>query len=132
MATRRIDGLLLPDGERMMLIEHFPPRYARLIAHHVTFKPGTGDARMPDGSDCAVVGHADDGAGVQALVVAIGGTTDRPDGSTWHITWSLAEGRAARESNDVIAALGWQVVEPPIPIALHPGSWEWTEEPPAA
>jgi hypothetical protein len=43
------------------------------------------------------VGEADDGAGVQALVVRIGGTTERPDGAIYHITWSLAEGREARE-----------------------------------
>src|SRR5919107_332704 len=54
-----------------------------------------------------VVGVADDGAGVQALVVEIGGTTRRPDGSTYHVTWSLGPGRRAVESNDVIRACGW-------------------------
>jgi hypothetical protein len=53
-----------------------------------------------------VVGVADDGAGVQALVVEIGGTTRRPDGSAYHITWSLARGRRAAESNDVIRERG--------------------------
>ena len=37
----------------------------------------------------------------------VDGTIARPDGGTWHITWSLAEGRAAKESNDVIAAHGF-------------------------
>ena len=35
-----------------------------------------------------MVGVDDDGAGVQALVVEIGGAARRPDGSTYHITWS--------------------------------------------
>jgi hypothetical protein len=37
-----------------------------------------------------MVGADDDCAHVQALVVEIGGTTRRPDGSTYHATWSLA------------------------------------------
>ena len=53
------------------------------------------------------MGVADDGAGVQALVVEIGGTTRRPDGATYHIAWSLAPGREAVESNDVIRERGW-------------------------
>jgi hypothetical protein len=67
-----------------------------------------------------IVGIADDGAGVQALVVRIGGTTDRPGGGTYHITWSLNEGRAAKESNDVIAASGWRTIDLPEPVTLHP------------
>ena len=49
-----------------------------------------------------MVGAADDGAGVQALVAGIGGSTWRPDGSACHVTWSLAGCREAVESNDVI------------------------------
>jgi hypothetical protein len=58
--------------------------------------------------------------GVQALVVRIGGTTRRADGGTYHITWSLEEGRAAVESNDVLKKLGWKTIEAPIAIALEP------------
>ncbi len=54
-----------------------------------------------------MVGVADDGAGVQALVVEIGGSTRRPDGSAFHIAWSLGAGRKAAESNDVIRERGW-------------------------
>ena len=35
--------------------------------------------------------------------------TDRPDGSTYHITWSLGPGRKARESNDVLRDQGWEL-----------------------
>ncbi len=52
------------------------------------------------------MGVADDGAGVQALVVEIGATTRRPDGSTYRVTWSLAAGSEAAESNDVIRERG--------------------------
>ena len=52
----------------------------------------------------------------------IDGTCDRPDGSIYHITWSIdrARGRKPVESNDVIARLGWRPVEPPVPVRLQP------------
>lgn len=54
------------------------------------------------------------------MVVAISGTTDRPGGGTYHITWSLAAGREAKESNDVIAGLGWDRLERPLAVTLAP------------
>ena len=56
-----------------------------------------------------MVGVADDGAGVQALVVEIGGTTRRADGSTYHVAWSLARGRRPDECGGVIRERGWAV-----------------------
>jgi hypothetical protein len=46
--------------------------------------------------------------GVEALVVALDGSTARPDGGTWHITWSLADDRAARDSNAALAQGAWK------------------------
>jgi hypothetical protein len=40
-----------------------------------------------------------------------GGGTNLSDGSTCHITWSLAGGRTGVESNDVIFKRGWTTVE---------------------
>jgi hypothetical protein len=54
------------------------------------------------------------------MVVRIGGTTDRPDGSTYHITWSLEDGRRAKESNDVLAARQWVMFDLPMPVKLKP------------
>ena len=124
MDARRIDGWKLLRADRRALLRRFPPRYRSVVAEHVTFMPGPDGAPMPEADRAEVVGRADDGAGVEALVVAIAGSTARPDGSTWHVTWSLAAGRAAKESNDVIAAHGWESVEP-IPIALERSWWMW-------
>jgi hypothetical protein len=44
------------------------------------------------------MGVADDGAGVQALVVEIAGTTRRPDGSALHIARSLGAGARRRRA----------------------------------
>ena len=46
--------------------------------------------------------------------------TERPDGSTYHITWSLGPGREARESNDVLREKGWQALAEAIPLRLAP------------
>lgn len=99
---------LHPDC-RARLLALFPPRYACPIASHVTrtVHARPGDPLPPPIRHARVVGHVDDGAGLEVLVVALEGSTDRPDGGTWHITWSLAEGRTPRESNTVLAARRW-------------------------
>ena len=122
-AAARTIGWLLDAADRDRLIARFPPRWPDAIAHHVTLAFAS-DAPLPHApATAAVVGHADDGAGVEALVVAIDGSTARPDGSRYHITWSIdrARGRRPRESNDVLAAHGWTPIAPPIPIRLIPG-----------
>jgi hypothetical protein len=116
-------GWALDRRQREELLRRFPPRYAEAVADHVTLKFGDAEARLPTETAGEIVGEADDGVGVQALVVRIGGTTDRPDGSTFHITWSLGPGREAKESNDVIAAHGWREVEPPVPVKLAPQAY---------
>ena len=114
-------GWKLSDEERERLLELFPPRYERTIADHVTLRVGAArDAPLPPEDSAEVVGRADDGDSLECLVVAIGGTTDRPDGSTYHITWSLGPGRKAKESNDVLRDEGWDTLNEPIAIRLQP------------
>ncbi|WP_333571381.1 hypothetical protein [Sphingomonas sp.] len=115
-----VTGWKLDPEERRHLLARFAPLFPDVVADHVTLRRG--GASLPQ-EDCGeIVGQVDDGRGVQALVVAIGGTTHRPDGSTYHITWSLdrAKGRRAVESNDVIARLGWLALSSPVPITLRP------------
>ncbi len=122
--SRAVTGWKLPPTERDALLKRFPPRYAELAADHVTLRFGTDDATPLPAARCGeIVGRADDGEGVEALVVRIAGTTERGDGSHYHISWSLEGGRRAKESNDVIAARGWSAVVPPIAIALEPARW---------
>ena len=103
-----VAGWLLDPEDRDQLLAAIPPAYPRVVAHHVTLKAGVRpDYPLPSDTEGFVVGVADDGAGVQALVVEIGGTTRRPDGSAYHIAWSLGARRRAAESNDVIRERGW-------------------------
>jgi hypothetical protein len=118
---REVIGWTLDREERVELLLQFPPRYGNVVAHHVTLAAQVGrDAPLPEPVHGEIVGRADDSGGVEAMVVRIEGSTDRPDGSTWHITWSLGEGRRAKESNDVIAARGWAPIELPMPVKLTP------------
>lgn len=117
---------LLRDGERERLLDLFPPKYERTVADHVTLTAGTPEnSPLPPDVDARIVGQADDGKSLQCLVVQIDGTTDRPDGSTYHITWSLGLGRKAKESNDVIREDGWQRLGHAIPIRLEPAIFQW-------
>ena len=118
-------GWKLDAAQRRELVRQFRPRYRNPVADHVTLRGHASDAApLPQETEGEIVGRADDGSGVEAMVVAIGGTTDRPDGSTYHITWSLADGRRAQESNDVIAAAGWAPFELPMPIRLIPARFK--------
>lgn len=116
--TGNVTGWKLDRGEREALLRDYPPIYSEAVADHVTLEPG-GKA-LPGAVRGAIVGRTDDGRGVEAMVVTIDGTTDRPDGSTYHITWSLGPGRRAKESNDVLKERGWDELDHPIPVTLTP------------
>ncbi len=119
MAPREtVTGWKLDRGEREALLRDHPPAYAEAVADHVTLK--VGGEQLPPEVRAAIVGRVDDGTGVEAMVVTIDGTTDRPDGSTYHITWSLGPGRRAIESNDVLKERGWSELDHPIPVTLTP------------
>ena len=79
-------------------------------------------AVMAQPQQAEIVGSISDGEGLQALIVVVGGNSGRPDGGTFHITWSLdrSRGREAVQSNDVIADLGWRRLPEPVPIKTAP------------
>ena len=117
-----VTGWKLPETERELLLRRFPPKYENVVADHVTLRVGAdADTPLPNEPNSSrIVGRADDGESLECLVVELDGTTDRPDGSTYHITWSLGPGRKARESNDVLRDEGWDFIEAPIPVELTP------------
>ena len=114
-------GWKLPPDERSRLLERFQPRYPNVIADHVTLRTGANASTpLPSNVQARIVGRSDDGDSLECLVVELDGTTDRPDGSTFHITWSLGPGRNARESNDVLRARGWARISDSISVQLVP------------
>ncbi|GAA4743710.1 hypothetical protein GCM10023264_06160 [Sphingomonas daechungensis] len=115
-----VTGWLLAEDDRKKLLRQFPPKFENAVAHHVTVRTEAEHESIPPEVTAQIVGRTDDGKGVEAMVVTIDGSTDRADGSTYHITWSLAEGRRARESNDVLKERGWKELDHPIAIHLRP------------
>jgi len=116
-----VTGWKLPTEERDTLLHRFPPKYDNVVADHVTLRvEATPETPLPRKPQAHVVGRADDGTSLECLVVELDGTTDRPDGSTYHITWSLGPGRKARESNDVLRDQGWKPIAAPIDVELEP------------
>ena len=115
-------GWKLDRSQRDDLLDRFPPRYADVDADHVTLRTNAQRDPLPPSVDASIVGHADDGDSLEAMVVTVDGTTDRPDGSVFHITWSLekAKGRRARESNDLLKDGNWERIEQPVPIRIRP------------
>lgn len=116
-------GWKLDRADRAALLARFPPRYGETVADHITFGPVDGAPPVPEADRATIVGRADDGAGVEAMVVEVAGTTDRPTGGTYHVTWSLAPDRDARESNDAIAAHGWEPVDDRPELRIEQARW---------
>jgi hypothetical protein len=116
-------GWTLDPACRELLLDLFPPRWHDMVADHITLAgDAPDDAPLPRQTSASVIGHADDGKGLEALVVAIDGSPRRPDGSIFHITWSLERdgGRKAVESNALLAKQGWRELAAPIEIAIMP------------
>ena len=116
-------GWRIDRAGRAALLARFAPRYAGTVADHVTHGRKGEAPALPDASHATVIGRADDGAGVEALVVEVAGSSDRWDGGAYHVTWSLAEGREAVESNAVIARCGWAAVEGRQQVRLTAEAW---------
>jgi hypothetical protein len=124
--TSRITGWKLDRAQRAALLARFPPAYPDAVADHVTLVRGENRPAPAAPGHAELIGRADDGAGVECFVVRLDGTTDRPDGGTYHITWSLDRGRdrKAKESNDVIRERGWTALPEPVPLRLAPATWD--------
>jgi hypothetical protein len=119
-----VTGWKLDRNQRESLLKQFPPTWPDVIADHVTYDMESA-LPAPTAEDGVIVGQADDGRGLQALVVSINGGVHRPDGSTYHITWSInrAMGREPVDSNQVLRELGWRAIDTPIPIKLEPAAF---------
>jgi hypothetical protein len=110
------------EGSRQRLLRMFPPKYPETICGHVTIKFPASEGDVPPApvESAYVVGYADSGDGLEALVVEIDGGTKRADGKFFHITLSLdrAAGKKPVQSNALVSK-GYQPVGR-IPIWVEP------------
>ena len=116
-------GWRLDPRVRSKLLKRLVPAWPDVIANHMTLDmEAEPDAPLPEARQAKIVGAIDDGEGVQALVVSIAGATQRPDGGTYHITWSIdaLNNRRSIQSNGVIARLGWRAFDKSVDIEIIP------------
>lgn len=112
---------VLDDKARNQLLAKFPPKYSKVVAHHITVKFGVpADMELPPQPKVSVVGYVDSGDGIEALVVAVNGSTTRSDNNTYHITWSLdPEKYSPKDSNILLKSKRFTLVRS-IPIETIP------------
>jgi hypothetical protein len=121
MNTNNYTAYVLDDSARTSLLAKFPPKYPKVIAHHVTVQFGVpADTEVPPPARVKVIGYADSGDGLEALVCTVDGKAERPDGKRFHITLSLDPSKySAVDSNKLLASnkftltLGTQVATTP-------------------
>jgi len=113
---------VLTDESRCQLEEKYPPKYPKFIGHHVTVDFGVpNDTVAPEEAEVKVIGFKDSGDGLEALVVSVNGEQTRPDGSKYHITWSLdPEKYAPKDSNKLLKESYWYTLSLPTAIDTTP------------
>lgn len=106
--TNKYTAYVLNDTDRALLSNAYPPKYPEHVGHHVTVEFGVPEGTSaPEPANVKVVGYIDSGDGLEALVVSVNGSTQRPDGKTYHITWSLDRSKySPKDSNTLLNNLG--------------------------
>jgi len=97
----------LTEASRTKILEAFPPKFECVRCEHVTLAYnltpellGNLGERYQD-PVLRVVGYASDDS-LECLVFSVNGSTEREDGSTFHLTLSREEGRSSADSNKVL------------------------------
>lgn len=112
---------VLDDQSRELLASKFPPKYPKFIGHHVTVQFGVPKTtEPPQPAVIKVIGRADSGDGLEALVVTVDGSVERPDGSRYHITWSLDPTVYKPVDSNALLAKGKYTMNLPITIGATP------------
>lgn len=107
------NGYLLDNSARTFILQNYPPKYNKVIGHHITYKFGVYEELPPDSNMAKVVGYKDSGDGLEAFVVEINGTVKRPDGKLYHITYSLIpEKYKPKDSNELLTNQGYNSIKP--------------------
>jgi len=96
----------LTEKSRKVLYIMYRPKYPDFIGHHITEEFGVANDSAPPSTPTLVevVGYIDDGNGVEGFLVEVDGTSNRPSGGQYHITWSIdrSNGRKPFHTNNII------------------------------
>lgn len=112
---------VVDQTNRDTLRKKFPPKYSKSIGNHVTISHGVPkDTQVPSPAQLKVIGYVDSEDGLEALIVSVNGSSTRPDGKTYHITWSLdPEKYSPKDSNELIRQKRYTILRA-IPIITKP------------
>ena len=111
MPQKGYAGYALDTSSRKKLVDKFPPRFSKLIAHHITTSYGVTADAIPPAANAYVVGYAS-ADGIETLIVKINGSTKRVDGADLHITWSLDPSKRKPVDSNKVIRNGWTAVSP--------------------
>lgn len=108
----------------MTIKRSFKTVHPDFIGTHITYMFGK-DSEVPDDADIFIVGQCvtDD---IQCFVVEVDGSTKRPDGKIYHITWSIdkSKGAAPVKSNAALASVGYETIPEKIKIRAYPRAFK--------
>lgn len=107
---------LLSETARDTLIKLYPPKYDKVICHHITrqFGAPAGTSLPEKPKVVKVIGYANDPDGLEAFVVSVDGEEKRPDGKRYHITHSLDPSKFKPVDSNTLVNKDFEPVEPMI------------------
>ncbi len=111
----------LTAGDRASLLTRFPPRFARVIADHISAEGLRSMDKVPEGAATGQVIGVANGDKYQALVVTINGRQTTSDGTPFHVSWSVDAGFSSGAIGPAIARDGFKRLAEPIVIDLSAG-----------
>lgn len=112
--TKGYNGYLVSKRDRTNILGMFPPKYKRVIAHHITHEYGVSESLPPETNQATIVGYADSEDGLEALVVEINGSSTRSDGKIYHITLSLDPAKYSPKDSNTLIGSGYEKTDPMI------------------
>ena len=72
-------ALNLTEASRQRILERFPPKFSEIKADHITYDFGVeADAELPEISDVRLHAYVCDEESLEALIVSVNGSTQRP------------------------------------------------------
>lgn len=101
-------AFVIDEPSRDQLFKKLPPKFAKVIAHHVTLVPPTESAtakrlmlQLQDQVHDVEVINYYTGEHIEAVGVTFNGEKKRPTGGFYHVTLSLQEPAKPKDSNNL-------------------------------
>ena len=102
----------LTESAKTELLGKYPPKFSKVIAHHVTYRRSAKESDpIPEVDSVRVIGYCSNEF-IECMVVRIGPDLLREDGKIYHITLSHAEGHKPVESNALLTSVPWEAIDP--------------------